>query len=80
MDYSRPIQYSYYQRKALVEFDFDCDQMEEFIGAGSETPVIFRPDLPMEQIPKMVTVDLVAVRVKKDGKVVASYDNPEHKP
>jgi hypothetical protein len=80
LQYQRISELGYYQRKALQENDLDCSLLEDLTGLRAKTdiPLVFHPDTPYEKLPKMVTATLVAVRVKKDGKVIGSYDDSKH--
>lgn len=81
LQYRRLTEAAYYQRQALLDNDLDCDSVEHLqdsaeLAGGQEIPLVFRTDTPIDKLPKMLIADLIGVRVKKDGTVIASYDHP----
>jgi hypothetical protein len=82
----------YYSQQWLLDFDWNCDDLENksapgpgaqpVIGSaggwtGIGPPGVFRPLVPVgQQAPKLVQGKLIAVYVKKDGKVIESFVQP----
>jgi HEAT repeat protein len=68
----QPPEWGFYRREALIENDWDCEELTEDTGAKGGPPDYFRVDAAKEE--PCVSASLVAVALRdKEGKVVASY-------